>query len=302
MVGTTTVPVVPKGGEVMDPTTLEMLGKKAANLYLDHGVDLTDAVVKTASAEASSGRQFTTEHLRRITEFANTATNQVLFDKSADKTISFPLASPERVIQSLRDGALNKIPAPSVQDAVEAAMPKMSRVGGYFPGIESVSWEGLFGKASTEEYPQLNPTGQIAAVADRLQGVEDEFLSKKAGVEILLDNVREEIFKHIKQASLYGLTLSDIYGALRQVATDEKTAQAICTDAHERLGGETHYQLQDQTEKTAAGLLNRDHPLVAAFQSLEKLSYQLKVLTKAAAIASEQRARAEKVLRDKLRA
>ena len=301
MIGTTIVQVVPKGGSGVDPAILEMLGKKAANLYLDRGVKLTDAVVKVASAETAAGQQFTTEHLRRITEFANTSTNQALFEKEADKTFAFPLANPEAVIQSLRDGAVNKIPVPSSRDAVESAMPKMASVGDYFPGSESVRFEDFFGTPSGEEYPQLNPTAKLAALSDRLQGVEEEILSKKTGVEILSDNVREEIFQHIKQASLYGLTLGDIYGALRQVAENEKTAQALCTEAHERLGGEVHYQLQDQAEKTASGIINDAHPLVKAFQSFEKLSHQLRILTKAAEIAGEQRSRADRLLRDRLR-
>lgn len=299
----TAVTIVPKPTGGIDPGVLEMLGKKASNMYLEKGVNLTDAVAKVASDEGISGRQFTTEHLRRITEFANTTTHQSLFTKSADKMFSFPLADPETVIQGLSNGAKHKIPVPSSRDAVEAAMPKAASITGYFPGVDTATLESFFKQATSEtgEYPDHNPLGKLQILTDRLQAAEDVAMAKKASTELLISQVREELFNHIKQASLYGLSLKDLYSALSQATQNEKLAKAVLNDAYDKLKGEVYFQTREQSVKTASGSLQTDHPLVRSFKFLEKLSGQLQVLTKASATLSHSRVRAEQALRDRYR-
>lgn len=283
----------------VDPALLEVLGKKAAGLHLRGGMDPGDAVVKVASDEASAGQAFTTEHLRRITEHANMDIHQQLFAKEADKNTVFPLADPDKVIQHLGTQSVNKIPVPSAQDAVSAAMPKTS---GYFPGKDTADLaEGFRTDSKVEEYPEHNPMGRLQKLSYTVHGAEDEILSKKAGVEILLEETQGTLFHHIKQASLYGQTLADISAAL-SAAGSEKLAQAVCTAAHEKLQSELQYQQTDQTVKTASGVLNMEHPMVQSFLMLGTLTTKLAALKRSAQIVAEQRADVDKKLHDKIRA
>jgi hypothetical protein len=294
-----TTPMATGQGGGVDSSFLELLGKRAASLHLEGGMDPGDAVVKVASDEAASGKAFTTEHLRRITEHANTGIHQQLFEKEADKTFTFPLADPERVIQDLGSQAVHKVPVPSARDAVAAAMPKVSSP--FFPGQDTVVLEAGFRvDTPAEDYPEHNPVGQLQILSDKVHGVEDEVLAKKAGVEVLLEETQNALFHHIKQASLYGLTLRDIYSALVETGSD-KLAQAACDYAHQELQKDLQYQLTDQTVKTASGALNPEHPLVQSFVMVEHLSTKLAGLNQAAKIAAEQRADVDKRLHDRLR-
>lgn len=282
----------------VDPSLLEVLGKKAACLHLEGGMDPGDAVVKVASDEASAGKAFTTEHLRRITEHANMDIHQQLFAKEADKNTVFPLADPDKVIQNLGAQAVNKIPVPSTQDAVSAAMPKTS---GFFPGKDTADLEeGFRTDVDAEEYPEHNPAGRLQALSDTVHGAEDEVLSKKAGVEILLEETQGTLFHHIKQASLYGQTMADIHAALSATG-NEKQAKAVCDEAHKKLQGELQYQQMDQTVKTASGVLNLEHPMVQSFLMLGKLTTKLAALERSAQIVAEQRADVDQRLHAKLR-
>ena len=151
-----------------------------------------------------------------------------------------------------------------------------------------------------DEYPEHNPAGRLQKLSYTVHGAEDEILSQKAGVEILLEETQGNLFHHIKQASLYGTSLADISAALCATG-NQKLAQAVCTEAHEKLQSELSYQQMDQTVKTASGVLNVEHPMVQSFLMLGQLTTKLAALQRSAQIVAEQRADVDRQLHDKLR-
>jgi hypothetical protein len=286
------------------------MGKQASQLYLAKGVNLNDAIVKLA---AESPVQLGTEHVRRVAEFANNTTHQELFTKSADKLFSFPLADAERIIQDLHSGAAGKIPVVSARDAVEAAMPKMSAPTTYFPGMDSAGLEAGFKEGfqaqsdeghemgKVAEYPQVNPFGKEARLLDNLKAAGAQLNAQRDGLAIMLDEVAMDLSHQVKQASLYGLTLADIRHALGQVAQHPHVLDGVLKEAEAKLSRDLEFHNQDQSVKTASGVLNKEHPLVKSYQLFEELSHKDRVLEKAAASIEQQRIGVDRRLRANLR-
>jgi hypothetical protein len=84
------------------PEDLEMMGKRASQLYLEQGVPLNRAVVKIAS----ECHGISTEQVKRVVEFANLSTNARLFEKQAgDKNVEFVIADPSEVLRTINESA-----------------------------------------------------------------------------------------------------------------------------------------------------------------------------------------------------
>lgn len=289
-----TASVIP--GEGVDPSSLEMLGKKASSMFLDGGMGLNAAITKLAS-----GSNLGPEHIRRISEFANTATHQSMYSTNPDKTFEFPLADAEVILQEMDQAKTGpKLAGVSIKDTVSAAMSKVADTD-FFPGKESVCLEDFFRTEKTAEYPQHNPTKGLEVFVDRIQTVEETLRAKTSGLEMLTDDNKVDLLRQIKQASLYGLTLKDIHDALHKVASNQTILQGLCKEAHDLLADEIHYMTHDQTEKTASGILDTEHPMLQSYLAYEEVSGQWKRFEKASALASKYKARATKMLRDRLR-
>ena len=87
-------------GSNVAPETLEMLGRKASQLFQGEGIPLNQAVAQVAANHPELGN----EHIKRIVEFANTVTFQEMFQNSDDKNIHFEVADPGVVLRDLKDG------------------------------------------------------------------------------------------------------------------------------------------------------------------------------------------------------
>lgn len=80
------------------------MAKRAANLYIETGMPLGDAVVKVAEDYPA----LTQHHVRRLVEAANTAAFQNLFEKRAargQKNVDFKIAEPEAVLAKMTDSS-----------------------------------------------------------------------------------------------------------------------------------------------------------------------------------------------------
>lgn len=80
--------------------TLAKLGKDASDLYLRHGVPLTDAIVKVASGRGDLSK----DHVQRIIENANLLTFEEMFKTGPSKHVTFDLAEPEAVHAKMSGG------------------------------------------------------------------------------------------------------------------------------------------------------------------------------------------------------
>lgn len=94
----------------VSPEMLEMMGKSAANTFIEKGISLNESISKLAAAHDDINQ----EQVKRICEFANTAVYLAKHDmsKTAGSKESYPefdLADPNRVIQDLSDGTKSTV-------------------------------------------------------------------------------------------------------------------------------------------------------------------------------------------------
>lgn len=82
------------------PEVLEMLGRKASQLFQAQGLPLNQAIAQVVADHPELGN----EHIKRIVEFANTVTFQEMFQNSEDKNVHFDVADPGVILRDLKDG------------------------------------------------------------------------------------------------------------------------------------------------------------------------------------------------------
>ncbi len=87
-------------GSAVAPEVLEMLGRKASQLFQSQGLPLNQAIAQVVADHPELGN----EHVKRIVEFANTVTFQEMFQNSEDKNVHFDVADPGVVLRDLKDG------------------------------------------------------------------------------------------------------------------------------------------------------------------------------------------------------
>jgi hypothetical protein len=298
------VPLVSRKSGPVDSSILEMLGNKAADMYLSKGVSLNDAITKLAS-----GSQLSAEHIRRVVEFANKETHNRMFKESEDKLFSFPLADSSEIVRDMNDGGTTKVPVrTSIPQAIDAVMPKVASTkknDKYIPGADNLTIADIFKRDEEEEpvghYKFANPTGELSALADKMEAAEETLASQRTGISILLDDTERALMHHIKQASLEGLTMRDIYEALHKFAANTAILKEACVTAAKSMKKDLEFVSQDQTIKTASGQVVSDHPLVEAYKFYETLVTKDRVLDRAATKIASMKRTVDEELRVKLR-
>tara|TARA_B100000886_G_scaffold287964_1_gene212758 strand:- start:977 stop:1939 length:963 start_codon:yes stop_codon:yes gene_type:complete len=120
--------ILSKEANRVDREQLLAMGKRAASKYIDEDVSLNDAITEMAK-EAS----LTDEQVKRVVEYANNATFNVLFKNTYDKNITFPMADSNSVLGGVRA---------TKEKVAEVRMPTKSSK--YIPGQEYVTLEGAF--------------------------------------------------------------------------------------------------------------------------------------------------------------
>jgi hypothetical protein len=127
----------------------------------------------------------------------------------------------------------------------------------------------------------------------RLDAVHDDLMSKLSHSEILLDDVRGDLYSTVRQEVLDGTPLGDVarawssYGDANQI----KEAMSYVRDRlrdDRILGAE---QVVESLSKTAsAGTVpNPEHPILERFIALTKIAFEHRKLGRAVSIINEQR-------------
>ncbi len=251
------------------PTTkneIKRIASEATRLHLDHGEDLTDAVVKVASRYT-----VTSEHVRRICE----ATYHDMFDQlykqaDGDKFVSFDPPDTERAIEQLRATKLASIQARTTRGVPMG--PSAEKVASAGSGLRRFTPANAFVSAVRSE-PQDLP------LADPLRELREQVeATKEAAVSVLAqlrgaegeERVRAfELFGLSKQAARDGATLNEILHMGSEALSQETSLQPFIV--HEVLGDVAQVLLDDgvaaEGEKTARKV-NSNHPLFPAFVKL----------------------------------
>ena len=94
---------------------LAQFGKRASDMHIQHGVPLSESVIKVAQATPN----LTKHHVTRILENANLLTFEERFNNGDNKHVNFDLADPREVFEGLEGGS----PAPEPIDAEYLSRP-----------------------------------------------------------------------------------------------------------------------------------------------------------------------------------
>lgn len=257
----------------VSPEALEQMGKEASVMYITKGLSLNEGIAKLAAQHSD----FNAEQVKRVAEFANTATYLAIHDKNktAGASSSYPqfeLADPARIIQDLSDGAR---PVVSTRTDLDySKLPESStKVSSAY--ADSVIDE-LFKTASGEDL-SYSPESVINDVMAYKYTVESSLSLLKNSAEefdLMHKSASAEYYDSVKKHLLEGGSFSDVMIAARATgASQEKIAEAS-KDTVSRLLKEKVASADflrhgvAGIEKVAHRVINEQHPLVSSFAAM----------------------------------
>lgn len=298
--------------KTVNAETLEYIGQRAANEFLEKKASLNQAIVKLAS----SNPDLNNEHIHRIAEFANNATFQQLFEKNKDKNVHFDVADPGVIIRDLRDGGSPAHSGKVLHNKEDYYRPPLreekdgsmgtdgSGVSDPESGIADLfrreNSSGQFGQgepiqklASVEVGPEwegsANPVNDIYTEHQKLSRARDELLVAHESADLALQNASSDFYKLAREEVLApdGAGFRGVLEAFSRIAGDPSPAQVSKIAGKLMLTGVTADQLRAGIEKSAGKVLNSNHPLVKAAAGLVACS-EARLISKAALTEVEQ--------------
>ena len=257
-------------GNRVSPETLELLGRKASQMFQQSGVHLNQAIQQLVAQHPELGN----EHIKRVVEFANNVTFQEQFQNGADKNVHFDVADPGVILRDLKDGGSPAHDGHGVnQDYLSA--PKQSDDAAF---LDSQIWptSGTDKVASTEvSYDDLFDA-QL-----NLQGTLQKLAEGRDLASYALDDAKDRLFESVRQevVNADGAGLGGVMGALTKVASEDLVA-SVLPGVVERLReeGVSASRLQSSMEKRAGVMVNHGHPMIVAFKDIIKVAHELVVL------------------------
>jgi len=278
----------PSGSSNADPEVLEMLGRKASQMFQQSGLPLNDAIAQVIAQHPELGN----EHIKRIVEFANTVTFQEQFQNSADKNVHFPVADPGVVLRDVKDGGTpSQDGKPLADKGQDYLNPPRNSQGSGFPEAEQL-FSNQF--SSGNNGGTVDPMAKNASVrtdhsshANPIDDVYDEYINLKATREKLAE-AYESMHNMLESstAELHGLLRREILEAdgagidgcviaMSKVAEDFMV-EHLMLPLIEKLAEEGH-ALSGAFEKKAGIVVNNDHQLLVVTSAITKLASELQV-------------------------
>ena len=135
---------------------------------------------------------------------------------------------------------------------------------------------------TAEALPYADQHTEAVQLRDKLAGAADHAQAQISGLEIMYADLADRVYQGVKQASLSGLSLSNVVKAWETVAPKPdyiKVAFELMTPRFLREG--VFHRVEDMVasvDKTASvGMVNPEHPLVVDFERPEGTSEALPV-------------------------
>lgn len=275
---------------------LEMFGKQAASSYLSGCSDnLSSAVVETVKQAGLSPEQ-----VKRVVEFANQTAYLKEFAKesAAHKYVQFQggPANPAEVLRDLNDGGggtvfdpgtgdYNQPPPPtakvaSIQQGNRRALG-LEKVASVPMGAAERAFEEMW-QVEDHSLPYADPWSDAVEMRDKLASAADLLRTELHTAEATFEDVCEDMFQQVKQASLSGVPLGHVVQAWGEVVPGPdyvKLAFSVFADRLVREQVLSLGELTDSLEKqaSAGSIANEEHPLVGVFSAfctqLDKMAH-----------------------------
>jgi hypothetical protein len=257
--------------------SLELMGKQAANLFLDTGLSLNEAVVKVASVHPN----INPEQIKRVIEFANTATYLAKHDqnKNSGSDSSYPqfeLADPGRVVQDMSDGARPTVVTKTDIDYGRQPLKKVSSVA-----ADSLL-EDMF------KVDQLEPTYSKDTLIQEVMDTKSDLIQLKENLEHSAEKLAFDIESSIadyydvmKNHLLDGGSFADVLAAARSTGMSQEKVAGVLHPFVVQLISDNVVPPQvlkmgaDGLDKVAHRVVNTAHPLVQSFSAIMMLNDEL---------------------------
>lgn len=258
--------------------SLELMGKQAANRFLNEDIPLNESISKLAAQH----NDINGEQVKRICEFANTAVYLARHDQSKTAGANssypqFPLADPSRIIQDMSDGA-----RPTISTDVDIAYSKQAlkakTASARLTELRETVIERVFG-IDPEKKPEEHGTRESALndllnAKYTLQGMDESISTTHEHAEMTLKEAQADLFHLTKEHLLSNGSFAEIVAVAQHAEEDSQKIASALSPVIERLLTEKIASpadlrvMNDQLEKLASRTINPAHPLHVAFTTL----------------------------------
>lgn len=248
------------------------LAKVASKRFLQENVSLNDAVAKIAEEN-----ELTPMQIRRVAEYANHDSNLSLHKGADDKTFTFELADPEKIIQMIQG---EKTAGVAVLDVIEAAkaMPALGSLDKTAEEQESIQSLTFDPDPDEIECRARNVGLLLDKLAGHVKSMRKEMLirvaSHRAEISDIMDKIAEMAKEHIlvergKLSDLFKFAC--IYDP-DWAKTFKVAFERIKEDMIEKLGAPVEAELLSDNLEIPDGtleILNGEHTLAIYLDTLK---------------------------------
>lgn len=263
----------------VDPEELEMMGKRAAAMYRDSGVGLSDAVVEVVKEACLAPEQ-----LKRVCEFANTTAYLDAFEKAGSvRNVTFDggPADPGKILRDLNDGSNPAIQHVDSSDystpvgSYKTAGKSMAKIASAF-GVPEGSMEKTAEALGSHSF-HANPIEDVYDLKVTLEATKQDLLSKLATSGVIYEDVSQDLCGAVREAVMSGTSLGDVARAFASCTDDV----SLCKQAMVLIGEDLRVggilspsALGESFRKVAsAGVIpDRKHPVLERFTAFTKIA------------------------------
>lgn len=284
-----------KNARPIDPEELEMMGKRAASMYRDTGVGLSDAVI-----EIVKEARLAPEQVKRVCEFANTTAYLEEFEKAgAVRNVTFDggPADPGKVLRDLNDGsspAINHIDSSDYSTPVgsyKTAGKSMAKIASAF-GVPEGSMEKT-AEATFSHSLHANPIDDVYDLKVSLESAKQDFISKLGSSGVIYEDVTNDLCAAVKEEVLSGTSLGDIARACAPFSDDVSLRKQAMVEIGKYLrdgGYLKQEELGASLQKVASvGVIpDPKHPVIERFVAFTKVADGHRRLQMGAQIVDEE--------------
>jgi hypothetical protein len=287
----------------ISPEMLELMGKQAANRFLEDGVALNESIAKLAGAYPDVG----VEQVKRICEFANNAVYLGLHDKSktAGAETSYPqfaLADAGRVVQDLSDGA-----RPTKVSPIDVAYGRLLERTKLASATTDDLLSDLFAfKKEASKESREKVLGDMVDTKNDLSSLKGVLENAAQELDALHKEASDEYYSEVKSHILEGGSFTDVLAAAQTSGMAyEKTAELLMPFVSKLLKEKVASPVAlkaatSNLEKVAHRVVNEKHPLVAGFFEIAAIDAEIKKMATGLAEVDVELGRVNKFLKQQV--
>jgi len=262
----------------VSPENLRTIAREATSDHIQHGTELTDAVVKAASL---FGRSLTSEHVRRVCEMAYHDTFERKFREKVggmDRYISFDPPNAVEAASRLRaEKVASARPQETPRMTMTSAIEKAASAPRRFQQVNA--FDEVCKSADAEDPSKVlwfNPLSELTRLRSEMKEAVTELENRHSALESSEKFASSDLFSHAVQAVKEGESVAGVLhaclGAVKVADFDINALNSVVDELTVRLGA---YGCEMGATKVAnLGAVNPKHPLPQQFSKLAALRHE----------------------------